>query len=51
MEVMANGDIYINGIGGYDGINFETATTLQNFINNLKSEISVIIQEKIQESL
>lgn len=33
-EVMQNGDHYIIGIGGYDGTNPDTASTLQDVINN-----------------
>lgn len=29
VEVMTNGDVYINGIGGYDGTNYAQAQTLQ----------------------
>lgn len=29
VEVMTNGDVYINGIGGYDGTNYASAKTLQ----------------------
>ena len=32
VEVMANGDVYINGLGGYDGTNYSSAKTLQESI-------------------
>lgn len=34
-EVMVSGDVYLVGVGGYDGTNPTTATTLQTVINNL----------------
>lgn len=34
-EVMQNGDIYVVGIGGYDGKNISEAQTLQQVINSL----------------
>lgn len=33
VEVMQNGDVYINGIGDYDGIDYKSAQTLQELIN------------------
>lgn len=36
VEVMANGDVYIKGIGEYDGTNYSSAQTLQEVINSLK---------------
>lgn len=35
VEVMKNGDAYIIGIGGYDGINIESAKTVQTVISEL----------------
>lgn len=35
VEVMANGDVYIVGIGGYDGTNYSSAQTLQEVISSL----------------
>ena len=35
VEVMQNGDVYIIGIGGYDGQNMESAQTVQEVINSL----------------
>ena len=35
VEVMANGDVYIKGIGGYDGTNYSSARTLQEVINEI----------------
>lgn len=34
-EVMQNGDIYVIGLGGYNGINPTSAHTLQKLINNM----------------
>lgn len=35
VEVMQNGDVYIIGIGGFDGTNYEDAKTLQEVISEL----------------
>ena len=35
VEVMANGDVYIRGIGDYDGTNYSSAKTLQKVINEI----------------
>jgi hypothetical protein len=35
VEVKANGDVYIIGVGGYDGINSDSAQTLQEILANL----------------
>ncbi len=35
IEVMQNGDVYIIGIGGYDGTNIDSAKTLQQVIAEL----------------
>lgn len=34
VEIMQNGDVYITGIGNYDGSNYIDASTLQEVINN-----------------
>lgn len=34
VEVMQNGDVYINGVGSYDGTNYADAQTLQEVINS-----------------
>lgn len=34
VEVMQNGDIYVNRFGGYDGSNIERALTLQSMLGN-----------------
>ena len=34
VEVMQNGDVYINGVGEYDGVDIENANTLQEVIEN-----------------
>lgn len=46
VEVMQNGDIYINGIGDYDGVHiksetgYENTKTLQEVINNQQSTLT-----------
>ena len=35
VEVKENGDVYIIGVGGYDGTNSDSAQTLQEFLANL----------------
>ena len=46
MEVMKNGDVYIEGIGGYDGINDGfTAQSVQDVISGLLSEVSALKEE------
>ena len=37
IEVMQNGDVYVFGIGEYNGKNFSTANTLQETINGMNS--------------
>lgn len=38
VEVMDNGDVYILGIGGYDGTNIDTAKTVQQVIAELENK-------------
>lgn len=46
MEVMKNGDVYIEGVGGYDGINDGfTAQSVQEVISGLLSEVSALKEE------
>lgn len=46
MEVMKNGDVYIEGVGGYDGINDGfTAQSVQDVISSLLSEVSALKEE------
>lgn len=46
MEVMKNGDMYIEGVGGYDGINDGfTAQSVQDVISGLLSEVSALKEE------
>lgn len=46
MEVMKNGDVYIEGVGGYDGINDGfTAQSVQDVISGLLSEVSALKEE------
>ena len=35
VEVMQNGDVYIKGIGSYDGTNYSSASTLQSVVGNI----------------
>ena len=48
-EIMVNGDHYIYGIGGYDGINYQSAKTLQEVVNTSASQLGDVqgILEKI----
>lgn len=32
---MQNGDIYLNGVGSYDGTNYSSASTLQSVVGNI----------------
>lgn len=46
VEVMKSGDMYIEGVGGYDGINDGfTAQSVQDVISGLLSEISALKKE------
>lgn len=46
MEVMKNGDVYIEGVGEYDGINDGfTAQSVQEVISGLLSEVSALKEE------
>lgn len=46
MEVMKNGDVYIEGVGGYDGINDGfTAQSVQEVISGLLLEVSALKEE------
>lgn len=46
VEVMKNGDMYIEGVGGYDGINDGfTAQSVQDVISGLLSEVSALKEE------
>lgn len=42
VEVMKNGDVYIFGIGGYDGSNIESAKTIQTVISELAEKNNVL---------
>lgn len=44
-EIMQNGDVYINGLGTYDGTNPSSADSLQDVINN------IIATEKVSISI
>lgn len=41
LEVKRNGDVYVYGIGGYDGKRYQEAETLQNIIGNITSQSTV----------
>lgn len=46
VEVMKSGDMYIEGVGGYDGINDGfTAQSVQDVISGLLSEVSALKEE------
>lgn len=45
VEVMANGDVYIKGVGSYDGTNYQSANTLQETISSIKNKIWTGSQE------
>lgn len=40
VEVMKNGDVYIKGIGSYDGTNYSSASTLQSVIGNIPAAVT-----------
>ena len=42
IELKANGDVYINGIGGYDGTNSEDATSMSGFSQIISGDIDEI---------
>lgn len=43
VEVMQNGDVYVYGVGDYDGTNPTTADTLQDAINNASMDLATPI--------
>ena len=43
-EIMANGDHYVYGLGGYDGTNIEGAQTLQEVINSKQNNTDDTLQ-------
>lgn len=45
VEVMANGDVYIKGVGSYDGTNYQSANTLQETISSIENKIWTGSQE------
>lgn len=54
LEVKRNGDIYIFGVGNYDGKRYQEAKTLQNIINNLsqsKQSLNLFEVQNIKDSL
>lgn len=50
IEVMKNGDFYVDNIGGYDGTNYSEAQTLQETINELPKEFKTINGQTITGS-
>ena len=42
VAVMQNGDIYMKGVGSYDGVNLSGASTLQSVLSGLASTVSGI---------
>ena len=40
VEVKQNGDIFIKGIGSYNGTNYSTASSLQTVIGNIPSAVT-----------
>ena len=42
VEVMDNGDMYVYGVGTYDGTNYSSATKLQDVIGNINTAIGTI---------
>ena len=49
IEIMKNSDIYIKGVGGYDGQDFDSAKTLQEVVSEIKTYTGNYIQEIKQE--
>lgn len=49
VEVMANGDQYIYGIGSYDGTNYSSAQTLQEVISNIQNTIWIGTQTQYDQ--
>ena len=45
VEVMQNGDVYINGIGAYDGTNIETATSVQEVVEETNTKINSLTEK------
>ena len=42
LEIMQNGDVYIVGVGNYQGTTISSATPLANFINSIHSDLGVL---------
>lgn len=40
IEVKQNGDVYVKGIGSYDGTNYSASSTLQTVIGNIPSAVT-----------
>ena len=53
VEVKQNGDVYITGIGGFDGVNYDTAKSVQDTIKELTETVKklndIITQITINE--
>lgn len=46
IEIMRNGDIYVKGIGEYDGTSIEGKVTLQDFIRQINNELQELKDAK-----
>lgn len=42
VEVKQNGDVYIIGVGGYDGTNLETVKTVQEVVEELENKVALL---------
>lgn len=40
VEVMQNGDLYVTGVGSYDGTNYSSASTVQDVINGKQNALT-----------
>ena len=40
IEIMQNGDVYVSGIGSYDGTNYSSADTVQTIINSKQGSLT-----------
>ena len=40
IEIMQNGDLYVTGVGSYDGTNYSSASTLQSVLSNIPAAVT-----------
>lgn len=40
IEIMQNGDVYVSGVGSYDGTNYSSASTLQSVLSNIPDAVT-----------